>query len=139
MLRTHMTMAALFAALSAGSAMASETHEVTIHDNDFMPPLVFAAPGDVIRFINDDEGDHQVSAADDSWETLVLAPDTYIDVTVTPEMILDYQLDETLFLEAQEEVGTETDVTEGGEESGTAVTDESEGEVTFEELDLSNS
>ena len=49
MLRKTVTFAAMAAALSAGAATAA-THEVNIFDNDLMPPVVYAAPGDTVRF-----------------------------------------------------------------------------------------
>ncbi|MBT0956029.1 hypothetical protein IV417_01400 [Alphaproteobacteria bacterium KMM 3653] len=139
MLRKTLTAAAFGAAfLPASMALAGEMHEVTILDNDFMPPLVYAQPGDKIRFVNDDEGIHKVLAEDESWESPILLPNTYYEIVVTPAMDLNYELDEDLFVELEIEGGGNEGTVEGNSGNDSGTSNDSEGEVTFEELELNN-
>ena len=125
--------------MSASAGFAGSTvHEVTIYDNDLMPPLVFAQPGDTIRFINEDDGQHQIMAEDGSWDTAVMDTNTYVEVKITPGKTLGYALNPD-YVEVEETNGEdENDVSEGGTTGETEVTDQTEGEVTFDEVDLSN-
>jgi len=135
MLRNTVTYAALGLALSAGAAMA-ETHEVTIFDNDLMPPVVYAQPGDRVRFINDDLGTHVVWSTDDSWTTGYIDSGIGVEFTVTETMSLEYKLDEAYFLDYSAD--NWQDEIEGVQETGLDISDTNnngeldEGEIYFE-------
>ncbi len=135
MLRNTVTFAALAAALSAGSAMA-ETHEVTIIDNDLMPPVVLAEPGDKVRFTNEDEGAHVVWSTDMSWSTGEIPAGVAVEFTVNSGMSLEYTLDDAYFLDYSE--GEGSDPFQGVIEAGIDISDTNgngeldEGEISFE-------
>lgn len=99
MLRKTVSLAALAAVLSTSAATAAELQEVTIFDNDLMPPIVFAQPGDTVRFINQDEGSHKVWSTDNTWSTGEIPANTAVEFTVTEWMSLEYKLDEAYFLD----------------------------------------
>ncbi|SIO32678.1 cupredoxin domain-containing protein [Vannielia litorea] len=137
MLRKTVTFAALAAVLSAGSAMADETvHEVNIFDNDLMPPVVLAQPGDKVRFNNDDLGVHVVWSTDMTWSTGPIPAGVAVEFTVTPSMSLEYQLDETFFIDYS--VGEGSDPFGGVLEAGIDISDTNEngeldeGQIYFE-------
>lgn len=139
MLRNITTYAALAAVLSAGTAVAA-THEITILDNDLMPPIVFAEPGDTIRFVNEDAGTHEVRSNDASWTTQEIEAGVAVEFTVTPEMSLEYTLNESYFLDYSSDISD--DVFEGVIEDGFDLSDGNqngeldEGEITFEAVEI---
>lgn len=53
--------ACIFLAALTHSA-AAETFDVTMAGSTYSPPTLTARVGDMIRFVNDDESDHQVFA-----------------------------------------------------------------------------
>ncbi|MBS8227672.1 cupredoxin domain-containing protein [Vannielia litorea] len=135
MLRKTVTFAALAAALSAGASTAA-THEVNILDNDLMPPVVYATPGDTVRFTNDDGGAHVVWSTDMSWSTGEIPAGVAVEFTVTDSMSLEYTLDENYFLDYSQEAGD--DPFDGVIEAGIDIRDTNangeldEGEIYFE-------
>lgn len=136
MLRTTVTFAALAAALSAGAATAA-THEVNIFDNDLMPPVVLAEPGDTVRFNNDDQGNHVVWSTDMSWSTGEIPAGVAVEFVVTDTMSLEYTLDESYFIDYSLEDGGD-DPFDGVIEEGIDISDTNangeldEGEIYFE-------
>ncbi len=75
--------AVLAGALTAGAAAAAGiTHEVSIYDNDFMPPLIYAEPGDTVLILNEDDVVRQATANDDAWTTGPLQPGQSYTVTL---------------------------------------------------------
>ncbi|MFY0635507.1 MAG: hypothetical protein JXQ91_16975 [Vannielia sp.] len=137
MLRRTVTYAAIAAALSAGSAVA-ETHEVTIFDNDLMPPVVLAEPGDFVQFTNDDGGAHVVWSQDGSWSTGPIPAGVAVVFMVHEWMSLEYKLDEDMFQDYSEDDGTGADPYDGVIEEGIDIADRNangefdEGEIYFE-------
>ena len=135
MLRNTVTFAALAAALSAGAASA-EIHEVTIFDNDLMPPIVQAEPGDWVRFVNQDEAAHVVWSQDDTWSTGAIPSNVAVQFIVHEWMNLEYELDEEYFQDYSE--GEGDDPFDGVLEEGIDIADSNqngemdEGEIYFE-------
>lgn len=136
-MRTSLICAALAATTLGFGAPAQAdspvTHEVTIFDNDFMPPVVLATPGDQIVFYNTDEWSHQIDAIDASWTTGIISADGSATVLVTNGHTQEYQLDDTLFPLEDAVDETEEDVTEAGLIFEEAEGNADEGEVTFED------
>ncbi|MGR3796121.1 cupredoxin domain-containing protein [Vannielia sp. SX4] len=136
MLRKTVTYAALAAALSAGSAATAEVHEVTIFDNDLMPPVVYAEPGDYVQFTNDDEGSHVVWSQDETWSTGPIPAGVAVVFMVHEWMSLEYKLDEDQFEDYSE--GEGDDPFDGVIEEGIDIADTNangefdEGEIYFE-------
>ncbi len=90
MLTKTIVSAALVGIFAAGAAFAEEI-EVSIYDNDFMPPLIYAHPGDTIIFLNEDEVTRQATADDDSWTTGPIAPSETAELPVTSAMALNFK------------------------------------------------
>ena len=96
MLRKSLVSLTLAGFMSAGATTAfGEIHVVTIYDNHFMPPLVYANPGDTIRFLNDDTVARTALAKDESWSTDSLAPSGSFDVQVASGMDLTFESADT--------------------------------------------
>lgn len=55
-MRSFAAVAAVLLAMPAGAA----EHVVTMQQQSYAPPNVSAAKGDTIRFVNDDDTDHEV-------------------------------------------------------------------------------
>lgn len=138
MLRKTLTYAALAAVLSVGSATSQvlKIHEVTIFDNDLMPPIVFAEPGDWVRFVNNDEAAHVVWSQNESWSTGEIPPNVAVQFMVQEWMDLSYKLDSAYFQDYSQ--GTGSDPYDGTVEEGIDIADTNgngegdEGAVLFE-------
>jgi len=123
MLRKTLSTLAFAGALSVGTgALGAEIHVVTIYDNDFMPPLVFAQPGDTIRFINDDLVPREAVASDFSWSTGAILPGESYELSI-------YEDTQLLYASADVNDGASEDADAGSEELP-------DGAVTFEEPPL---
>jgi len=82
---------ALAGVFAAGAAFADSTsHEVSIYDNDFMPPLIYAEPGDTMTILNEDDVVRQATAKNGAWTTGPLAPGESFTIALSPTMQLAF-------------------------------------------------
>jgi plastocyanin len=71
-------MVALLCAALTSAGPAPETHTVIIKDLAFSPASLTIAPGDTVRWSNEDNRDHTVVASDGSFSSGNIAPgDSY--------------------------------------------------------------
>lgn len=68
----HVLLAAIVAAMAVPSAAYASAHQTyTVHIKNFAydPATVRIAPGDTVRFVNDDQEAHTVTASDRSFDS----------------------------------------------------------------------
>lgn len=84
-------------ALGAGAltfgqaARAATTHQVQIKGFKFTPASLDVAPGDTIRFSNNDGAPHTATALDKSWDTGTLTGGESAEILVKSGMGGDYR------------------------------------------------
>ena len=63
------TLPVLLVAAVSASALAPKQARVSINEMKFNPPSLDIKPGDTVRWTNDDDRDHTVSASDGSFKS----------------------------------------------------------------------
>ncbi|SFE83056.1 cupredoxin domain-containing protein [Roseivivax sediminis] len=85
MRRTMMAAIAAALWLTAGAVRAEE-HEVVILGDGFFPGVVYAVPGDTVRFVNAGDGEAAATATDETWSTGVMPPAGEVMIEVVAGM-----------------------------------------------------
>lgn len=87
------TVAALAAApfpRAAANAARAARHRVDVRRLTFVPATAVVAPGDTVRWVNQDLVPHTLTAADGSWDSGHLDPNETWELRVTPGMSEQY-------------------------------------------------
>lgn len=90
-MKQAISVVAVMATMSIGSAAAAEEHVILIMSDGYFPQITYMVPGDTVEFLNVSATDQSIISKNDSWVLGPISPDS------TETMLIEEGVQKTFY------------------------------------------